>query len=748
MGSVSGWITALAAASDVAIPASALLSDERWLFFDSADGQPKYMANDGIAHPFPSVSAFNGRTGAITPIQADYDSFFLTSAEGDAAYVPLARNLTAGAGLTGGGNLTADRTFNVVANGDGTIVVNADDIQVGVLPASGGNLASKIITNAKMADVTTATFKGRTTAGTGTPEDLTTTQATALLNLGTSSLKGLLSTSQFIKLTGMHRDIVADGGADPTGIVDSTAIWQTINDSMPNGGLIFVPQGNYKIAGTVNITSSNLRIVGTNRRASIIEASSATGDMFNISGDAVMFENLRFSTTGSNAALRTANFALNFTSASDSSGVRACDILFQWSAIHSSGGLQFFDDVNIREYGANAPNGACILVDGLGDRYIHRLTTDNGSNPTGFAGVRVTECSSLEISDSNIIHATIGLALEPATGKTVPSIEAVNCFFDSGVKGMAITPAGTGSVFRSKFTGCWFGSNSTAGVEMNGLQWDGITFENCDFYQSVNGISCPTGGGKWAVADSRFAQNSTAAINVTASAGHKFLIYANDIGPQAAFTANGTGILIAAGTYGSYAYEGNNVSGNTTAGISDLGSVATTDQKRRGGNLGSLLKGPIASLAAPQATVSTTNTAILVARIPANSVQVNDYIRLECHGISSLTGTVIFNVRVGATGTAAGGVPADGAAWTAITSAAQLANQRAGFSAMLVVRSIGASGTVQCEGVGYAQAAVLPTFVAAVTTPTAVTTAVWFITIACTCSTGTWTAQEATITVL
>jgi len=43
------------------------------------------------------------------------------------------RNIIAGAGLTGGGDLSADRTLNVVANGDGSITVNADDIQVGIL---------------------------------------------------------------------------------------------------------------------------------------------------------------------------------------------------------------------------------------------------------------------------------------------------------------------------------------------------------------------------------------------------------------------------------------------------------------------------------------------------------------------------------------------------------------------------------------------------------------------------------------
>lgn len=47
--------------------------------------------------------------------------------------VPTSRTLTAGAGLTGGGDLSADRTFDVVANADGSITVNANDIQVGVL---------------------------------------------------------------------------------------------------------------------------------------------------------------------------------------------------------------------------------------------------------------------------------------------------------------------------------------------------------------------------------------------------------------------------------------------------------------------------------------------------------------------------------------------------------------------------------------------------------------------------------------
>lgn len=52
-----------------------------------------------------------------------------------------------------------------------------------------------VVSNAKLANVATATLKGRTTAGTGDPEDLTATQATALLDAFTSGAKGLAPAS-------------------------------------------------------------------------------------------------------------------------------------------------------------------------------------------------------------------------------------------------------------------------------------------------------------------------------------------------------------------------------------------------------------------------------------------------------------------------------------------------------------------------------------------------------------------------
>lgn len=88
--------------------------------------------------------------------------------------------ITGSGGLTGGGDISTNQVISVATNG---------------------------ITNAMLAQVATATFKGRTTAATGNVEDLTATQATALLNTFTTSLKGLApasggGTSNFLRADG------------------------------------------------------------------------------------------------------------------------------------------------------------------------------------------------------------------------------------------------------------------------------------------------------------------------------------------------------------------------------------------------------------------------------------------------------------------------------------------------------------------------------------------------------------------
>lgn len=105
-----------------------------------------------------------------------------------------------------GTNLTmVGNTLNATGGG-GVSDGNKGDITVS-LGGTVWTIENNVVTNAKLSAVPTATFKGRITAGVGNSEDLTGTQATALLNTFTSSLKGLVpasggGTSNFLRADG------------------------------------------------------------------------------------------------------------------------------------------------------------------------------------------------------------------------------------------------------------------------------------------------------------------------------------------------------------------------------------------------------------------------------------------------------------------------------------------------------------------------------------------------------------------
>lgn len=153
--------------------------------------------------------------------------------------------------------------------------------------------------------------------------------------------------------------------------------------------------------------------------------------------------------------------------------------------------------------------------------------------------------------------------------------------------------------------------------------------------------------------------------------------------------------------------------------------------------------GILATLPATSATAGTVDTALLVAAIPPAALVVGQVISARLLGVSSSNGTLIFKLHVGPLGTVA-----DPAAWTSLTSAAQVTSQRAGFDGLLTVRSTGAGGTAQAEALGFAQAALLPTVVTAAATVSLNTTVGQFLTLSATCSFGTFTTQQAAVEAL
>jgi Pectate lyase superfamily protein len=608
---------------------------------------------------------------------------------------PTSRAITAGAGLTGGGDLSADRDI-AFASDDPAIEVLPDNVRWRYSyggPVAGANKSYAIVadrhkifvrsnSNAAMVDtlpdmaagdagwsvvihntstVPAGTLTVNTSGGDTFLHDGTTSHLmhwgtrqtfvwtgtnwafaagntnlprfsgvasvtpNAVPKFGDSTGRTILDSGVSInyisdKLTGIWIDVVADYGADKTGATDTTAQIQNAINAMPaGGGTLYFPTGTYQVSATITIDKP-VRVLGSGRNISVIATNHATNPVFVLTTGAqgAGFEEIRISTVGSNNALRTGitGHGIDFGTIANAY-IRNSDILYMQSGVRSAGPLQFIDDVNLREFGRQAGITQAVLIEGAGDRYISRLTTDNPADYATNAGIRVKKCSSLVISDCNIINSTYCISLEPlAADPAVASVLAMNTFFDSSLVGCHIQGDENGTTQRVRFVNCWFSTMQAspnmpgveaAGVRINNHWANSIDFIACDFYQNPYGIDCLRAT-EWSVRLSRFAGNGAAAPwvpngvtansgwairvnNTTGGAGsHSFTISDNFIGDGAGFGPNGKGIEVinAAVQFGSYQIVDNRglETNGVLPGIIDAGVIVATEEKFIRDNLG------------------------------------------------------------------------------------------------------------------------------------------------------------------
>jgi hypothetical protein len=201
-------------------------------------------------------------------------------------YVPNTRSISTTSPIVGGGDLSANRTISIPAatslidgyltstdfatfnnkqaalSGTGFVKISGTTISYdnntyitgnqsitlsGDISGSGTTaitttIGANKVTKAMLAEVATASIRGRVTAGTGNVEDLTSTQATTLINVFSSTLKGLAPASG----GGTTNFLRADGTwVAPTA---SIAIGNTIT-SATAGSILF--------AGTSGVLAQN-----------------------------------------------------------------------------------------------------------------------------------------------------------------------------------------------------------------------------------------------------------------------------------------------------------------------------------------------------------------------------------------------------------------------------------------------------------------------------------------------------------
>lgn len=610
-------------------------------------------------------------------------------------------------------------------------------------------IGAHAVTNGKQAQIAAHSYRGNNTGSLSDVLDISTAALTADLNAATTSLQGMMTALDKTYASHFYDtakwNVLDHGISTANADTVNLAAWNTLMSVIPDNNVPYFPPSvnPYKFSAALSIPSGkHLVVLGDGNQKSIIQITSATADIFDCGDWFQTFRGLKFTSS----VTRTAGAAIN-SGNNVAISVYDCDFAGMWDGIFYTGGANAGNLASVFNCGFTGTLNRVIILDGQNANTLIQQVVADGTAGVCQVGLHLLQCGSVVVTQCDFIRSVNNLLIAPLTGLGVFSVYFTNTFFDTA-SGSSVKIAGAGNVQRIKFVNCWF-SSSVNGCEFASTAASlptAIDFVNCDMFANSANALLATAVQDFSMANCRISGNTTAGVQVSASAGSvtRFNIQNCRIGPTAGFGGNGTGIMVNAGTYGSYSIQGNDVTGNTSnQNIIDNGTVATSDQKQIADNLGHLISGAISTISAPVTSTAATDTLLITARVPANAVSVGQTFDVDALGISSSTGTLIFRIHAGANGTTA-----DTVAWTSITSAAQVANQGAGIHGKVVVRSVGGAGTIEAEGLGFAQAALLPRVVAAVTTPTVVTTSPWFITLSVTASTGTFIAQTAAVTAL
>ena len=226
-------VGAMAGASLVYTDASPLLARAALTgaIIAAQDSNVTALGSFTLAQLNTALSDADVATGGGTATGANTgDQISVSGNAGTATALATSRNFS----LSGGGITAAAVGFTGAAN-----VVLSASVDAGH------------VTLARMADIAAARFIGRTTAGTGAPEALTGTQATALLDVFTAGLKGLApasggGTANFLRADGAWA--APGGGGSAAG---------------NSGELQYNNGGTFAGAANVEVDGGNLKLVST-----------------------------------------------------------------------------------------------------------------------------------------------------------------------------------------------------------------------------------------------------------------------------------------------------------------------------------------------------------------------------------------------------------------------------------------------------------------------------------------------------
>ena len=383
--------------------------------------------------------------------------------------VTLSGASTPSLSVTGSSSISGSHsgTASGTNTGDQTITLTSDVTGSGT-GSFATTIANGVVSNAKLANVATSTFKGRTTAGTGSPEDLTSTQATALLNPFSSSLKGLApasggGTTNFLRADGSWA-APAGGG---TGTVTSVSVVTANGVSGSVANPTTTPAITLSL-GDISAATSKPSATGSALRS----FAAREGDVFNVRD---------FGAVGNNSTDDYVAFLAAITAQQAAS---------LGAVVYVPSGTYL---LNTRLVISNS-RPLVIIGDGQASR-IAAAGTGGFLKATATASFANHEFRDLRIS-ANVNSVGIETIGSPTTSNhEQKQLYVHNVVFDYGTsvwaKGLVVNAANNGVINDCVFRGAVSGSTGVGnGIELVGFTVN-LAITNCSFFAWEYGIYCP-----------------------------------------------------------------------------------------------------------------------------------------------------------------------------------------------------------------------------------------------------------------
>lgn len=557
-----------------------------------------------------------------------------------AGAVPSTRTINTTAPLTGGGDLSADRTLAISA---------ATTSAAGSMSAN-----DKAKLDNLWYDVTNYGFVGNGStdnlAAWNTLFTLLPVNAVVYFPPGTYNVSGELAISS-------NKQLRITGAGEVQSLIQSTSL--TANIFNINGAYWYNTFENLGFRSSVTKTAgAAITTTGGSAVGMDVRECSFSGMFYGIycqgslGGNISVFENLKMDSPAANGSqIKIDGQSINLVIVNSTINCGS-----------GGGAVAGTKCIEINQCGAVQVLG-CDIIGGINALHINATAT--------VAAVYVA---------NTFFDQSGGSTVKVSGGFSSSRIKFTQCGIASGVVGQhAVEIAGTGAGAAGTttalpagvdFTNCDIYYGSGAG----GATASGIMINGCqDFNFLQNRISGFTGAGGCGIQ-----------VTPSSPAGTtRGRIIGNIIGPNENFTVgNETGIKLNAGAaaIGDVSINDNILAGNTTP-ITDASTVGTTTQKSIATNIGTV-NGTSANATPNSTALTTVETVFMVLPIPANSLKVGTTFRFILNYDSAATTVTTVRIRVGTSAT----VPATNTSLMAVANATTaVACYASGMSTMSVI---------------------------------------------------------------